>query len=107
VCQSEAAASFARYRRSTLSSFPRSLSSADAGERESTPQTFGKVPFYGLDSRLRGNDRWFVREVIPNDATTQSDNDVAQARIDTPFLYSYAEPWLPRAHLIVKRPAAR
>ena len=26
----------------------------------------------GVDSRLRGNDRWFVGEVIPNDATTAS-----------------------------------
>ena len=27
-----------------------------------------------LDSRLRGNDRWFVREVIPNDPTSTSLN---------------------------------
>jgi hypothetical protein len=25
----------------------------------------------GLDSRLRGNDGWLVREVIPNDGTTR------------------------------------
>jgi hypothetical protein len=37
-------ASFARHWRSRLSSFPRSLSSAKAGERESTPQTLGSVP---------------------------------------------------------------
>ena len=66
-----AVASFARHRRFTLSSFPR--------RRESTPQTFGDVPFYGLDSRspasaedkLRGNDRRLAKEVIPNDATAR------------------------------------
>jgi len=61
VCR-RVVASFAGHRRSTLSSFPR--------RRESTPQALWSVRFYGLDSRLRGNDRWFVREVIPNDATT-------------------------------------
>ena len=24
----------------------------------------------GVDSRFRGNDRWFLRDAIPNDATT-------------------------------------
>ena len=25
-----------------------------------------------LDSRFRGNDRWFLRDAIPNDATTKT-----------------------------------
>ena len=35
----------------------------------------------GLDSRLRGNDRWFVGEVIPNDATTRIPRILRKSRL--------------------------
>jgi hypothetical protein len=52
--------------------------------------------FLGLDSRLRRNDRWFVRQVIPNDATTRSRVPLTFDICDLPFdlSFRFADPCL-------------